>query len=373
MFSPFCPITLRFASAENAAATIQDAVPHNKAVLLLGDAALKGQLASFCSSLADAFPSVRTLWISAPPNVEALFALLQSAAQDNIGAIVCIGGGSTIDMGKGLRAFWGEDFADADALRRGILQHTYRNQKEKPPLIVMPTTAGTGSEVTPWATIWDPAKNAKLSIDGVGLFPAMSVVVAEWTLSMPAGVTLATGLDALAHAMEAFWARDRNPLCQELSLSAISLIREYLPRVLAAPRAIDLREKMCLAALFAGLSFSMTRTTACHSISYILTMRYQIPHGFAVALTLASVGRKNRAVVPEINRVFSIFDGECGFTDWMRTTCCTVQPLSLSAFGVPEGDLPGIASEAFSNARMQNNPVELTQEDVLSILQEAYL
>ncbi len=125
---------------------------------------------------------------------------------------------------------------------------------------------------------------------------------------------------------------------------------------------------MCLASLLSGLAFSITKTTACHSISYPLTMNYGIAHGFAAALTLSPVMGINAKAVPEIQQVTGIFGGYEGFGAWLADVSRGIQELTLSAFGISEDMLDGIAEGAFTLGRMDNNPVPLKKEEVTAIL-----
>lgn len=116
--------------------------------------------------------------------------------------------------------------------------------------------------------------------------------------------------------------------------------------------------------------FSKTRTTACHSISYPLTMQYGIPHGFAVAVTLEQIAKRNKQAVPEIETLLGRFGGREKFHHWLVGVSEDIQPLRLSAMGVGEHDLPELAEGAFTQGRMDNNPVPLQLKDVMSILSE---
>jgi alcohol dehydrogenase class IV len=200
----------------------------------------------------------------------------------------------------------------------------------------------------------------------------MSLIVPEFMMSMPARLTLSTGLDALSHAMESYWSISRNPLSQNLSLQAIRLIKDGLPAALEQPDCLRAREVMAMGSLLAGLAFSMTRTTACHSISYPLTMKYGIEHGFAVALTLDKMAEIHSAIVKEIGLIYNIFNGPQGLSEWLTDITEPIQTLRLSAFNILKTDLKGIADAAYTQGRMNNNPTVLTFEDVLEILEGIY-
>lgn len=308
---------------------------------------------------------------SSNPTVDELLECLAALDQAPVNRLICIGGGSAIDMGKALCAVSGMENGGTrnyEELCRVITKNEYAGAKKAMDLIAVPTTAGTGADVTQWATVWDIRGKRKLSVDRPDLAPDLSLIVPAFTVDMPPALTLSTGLDALAHAMESFWAKARNPLSQALALEAVTYIREYLSLVLKEPKNVTYRGGMCMGALLSGLAFSKTRTTACHSISYPLTMYHGVPHGFAAAVTLEQVAKRNKQAVPEIDTLLSRFGGQERFRQWLTEVSQDIQPLRLSTMGIRECDLPELAKGAFTQGRMDNNPVPLQIEDVLSIL-----
>ena len=308
---------------------------------------------------------------SSNPTVDELLECLVALDRTAVNRLICIGGGSAIDMGKALCAVSGMENGgprNYEELCRAITKKEYAGAKKTMDLIAVPTTAGTGADVTQWATVWDMRGKRKLSVDRPDLAPDLALIVPAFTIDMPPALTLSTGLDALAHAMEAFWAKARNPLSQALALEAVTYICEYLPLVLKEPEDVTYRGGMCMGALLSGLAFSKTRTTACHSISYPLTMYHGIPHGFAAAVTLEQVAERNKQAVPEIDALLSRFGGKEKFCQWLAEVSQDIQPLRLSKMGIRESDLPELAKGAFTQGRMENNPVQLQIEDVLLIL-----
>ena len=308
---------------------------------------------------------------SSNPTVDELLECLTALDRTAVNRLICIGGGSAIDMGKALCAVSGMENGgprDYEGLCRVIAKKEYTGKKKTMDLIAVPTTAGTGADVTQWATVWDMRRKQKLSVDRPDLAPDLSLIVPAFTVDMPPALTLSTGLDALAHAMEAFWARARNPLSQALALEAVTYVHEYLPLVLKEPGNVTYRGGMCMGTLLSGLAFSKTRTTACHSISYPLTMYHGVPHGFAVAVTLEQVAERNKQAVPEIEILLSRFGSQKKFHQWLTEISQDIQPLRLSEMGISEYDLPELAKGAFTQGRMDNNPVPLLIEDVLSVL-----
>ena len=376
MYSPLCPVDVRVLDADAGKQAVREMLPAPQRLLVLASRSrcTELRLTPFFTSLQGDGHALQ-LYSDIPTNpavedVAALLARLQEQPFEPT-TILCIGGGSCIDLGKAASALYHlVRKPDTAGVREAIQTGAYRKPHICVDLIAMPTTAGTGSEVTRWATIWDPQEGVKRSIDHEQGFPKAAVILPDWTLGMPAPLTLATGLDALSHAMEAYWAVARNPLSQTLALMAVTKIRAALPRALAAPEDRNARQEMCQGSLLAGLAFSQTRTTACHSISYPLTMLWGIPHGFAVALTLSSVLRRNLKAVPELEELSALFDEDEGFDGWLDTVTAGVQPLQLTAFGVSEADLPEIVEQSFTTGRMDNNPISFSREEAMEILLE---
>jgi alcohol dehydrogenase class IV len=376
MFSPFCPVDIRVLTAHGALPALREMLSPKRQILLLASRSRFAAfgLDTFAAALrGDGHTVLHYPDISPNPTVDDVAALLQALQQKSFlpTAILAVGGGSCIDLAKAVGALQPLlPTPTADEVRIALRTRAYAQPQERAAVFALPTTSGTGSEVTPWATLWDPREGKKLSLDDVLSFPKAALLVPEWTCGTPAGITLATGLDALSHAMEAFWAVKREPISQELALLAISKVRDALPAALQSPDALAPRREMALGSLMSGLAFSRTRTTACHSISYPLTLSFGIPHGFAVALTLASVLRRNRKVVPEIMRLDAVFGGAKGFDAWLTDVTQEVQPLRLSAFGVTAEDLPAICARANTQGRMDNNPVAFSTEELTEILAE---
>src|SRR6185369_9863865 len=175
--------------------------------------------------------------------------------------IVAIGGGSVIDAAKVLAAA-GDDFA---RVRTFLESGAGEDRLLALPIIAVPTTAGTGSEVTCWATVWDTDAKKKYSLSRPSLYPATALVDPLLTVDAPRGVTVSTGLDALSHALESIWNIHANPVSTALAEAAAREVLETLPHLAADLRNAELRGRMARAALMAGLAFSNTRTALAHS------------------------------------------------------------------------------------------------------------
>ncbi len=143
--------------------------------------------------------------------------------------------------------------------------------------------------MTPWATIWDAQQQKKYSLHLDCTWPQVALIDPDLMLSVPAGVTVSTGLDALSHALESIWNHNANPISDTFAISAIEDILDCLPRLQQDLGNRELRSRMALAALKAGMAFSNTKTALAHSISYEMTLRHGLPHGIACSFTLPLV------------------------------------------------------------------------------------
>jgi phosphonate metabolism-associated iron-containing alcohol dehydrogenase len=202
-------------------------------------------------------------------------------------AVIAVGGGSAIDTAKALIV--GTESGSFDELLTLLAAGKPFVPARCKQLIAAPTTAGTGSEVTPWATIWDTENQKKYSLHLVCTWPKVAIIDPKLMLTVPAGVTVSTGLDALSHALESIWNINANPISDTFAISAIEDILECLPLLRRDLTSKELRSRMALAALKAGMAFSNTKTALAHSISYEMTLRHGLPHGIACSFTLPLV------------------------------------------------------------------------------------
>ncbi len=285
--------------------------------------------------------------------------------------IIAIGGGSSIDLAKAISALY--EYKDEDILDL-LKSKRYLENANSIPFIAVPTTAGTGSECTKWATIWDFDNLKKYSADAEFLYPEESWLVPELTSTMNERMTLATGLDALAHAMESYWSVPSNSYTRVLARDSINIIYNYLPLALEDLDNLEYRKQMLMGSFFAGLAFSNTRTTACHSISYPLTMLFNINHGFAAAVTLYEVLCRNWDYLKEKDLFLKAFDADNleEIKDWLDNVSKDVQTLNLSRFGIKKEEIPEIVKLATTGGRMDNNPINFNEEEIEDILNCVY-
>jgi alcohol dehydrogenase len=201
-------------------------------------------------------------------------------------AVIGIGGGSTMDTAK---------FAAATALGDAELVEYYLGEKPFPgdrlPVIAVPTTAGTGSEVTQVSVMSHGAM--KKTINNPVFMPRIAVVDPMLTVTVPPRTTMNTGIDAMAHALEGYWSRSHNPISDQMAVESVRLVLENLENAYRDGSDLKARENMSLGALFGGLAFALPKTAGSHACSYPLSEDYHLPHGEAVAFTLDSFVRIN--------------------------------------------------------------------------------
>lgn len=376
-FKPFCNTDIRFINIEDMKQALLSIDMNNIVFVMSGSAVSRLGFESFIDELhiKCADNNGTLIWIkdleSNPTSINIYEALTQ-VGNKQVDIIIAVGGGSAIDLAKAISAFYKNDadvIYSVKEIKDSIINKNYQGGNFVD-IIALPTTAGTGSEITQWATIWDEDKKSKYSIDDSGLKPKLAIIVPELTLSMPPDLTLITGLDAMCHSIEAYWSKYTTPIVQEIAYRAIEIVVENLRKAVDYSTDLTVRRNLCKASVLAGIAFSQTRTTACHSISYPLTMFYDVPHGIAASITLDAVGKLNKGYFFNDDRLFEMFAEYKGIKGYIDSVCEDVVDVDvhLSAYGVTIKDIPKIVKNAFTSGRMDNNPVDLTEKDVVDIL-----
>ena len=265
--------------------------------------------------------------------------------------IVALGGGSVIDSGKFLAA--GHCAYDP--------VHAYLGD-DKPftrpslPLIAIPTTSGTGSDLTKWATIWDPEHGQKLSLNRDDLYAEATLVDPMLTVSLPWSMTVASGLDALSHALESLWNVNANPVSRTHAVQAARDIMSGLPRLKNNLADAAARKLMALGATRAGFAFSNTQTALAHNISYPLTLDHGLTHGIACSFCLPEVMRMVLGVNAECDAALvGIFGDLNAAPETLRAFLNDLDiPHSPAAIGVGAEEWRRIVTDAFAGPRGRN-------------------
>lgn len=316
------------------------------------------------------FSVAQMIFPSSNPTVDDLLHLTKQSKGFNADVVITVGGGSVMDIGKSLCLMYEHDIESIDDIRNIIDEKNYIQPSTK--WIGIPTTAGTGSEVTKWATIWDPAMDKKRSVTSSMNYAHSAIVDPKLSEGVPLSSAMSSALDAVAHAAESYWSRKTNIITRSLALTAISKVMKNIDCLIEETAGMN---ELTQGSSMAGLAFSNTQTTACHAISYPLTMRYKIPHGTAVSLLIAPVMELNEAVIPEKELLLEALGVKS--IDELRLRIHSLLekasiPVRLRDFGVEEKDLDEIAALAHTKGISENNPVAVDQQVIFDILNSIY-
>ena len=295
------------------------------------------------------------------PDVEEVNRLGEHLRKEKIDFIVALGGGSVIDGAK----------AASVLIEKETSIRKYHNTGEKVPkkhlpLIAIPTTAGTGSEVTNVSVLTNRNQGIKAPIASESFYPQYAIVDPTLTWSMPADLTASAGIDVLSHAVEGYWSRLHQPICDVLAVYAAKLVLTNIRTVYKDSNNQAAREKMAAASLIAGLAFGQPKTTASHACSFPLTNLYHIPHGEACGLTLDFFIRLNGTKDFRTRELTS----QLGFYDYEQFADA-VQRLkrdlhlrtNLTDLHINEEKKEELIRLSH-HANLKNNPVEVTDEDL---------
>lgn len=285
--------------------------------------------------------------------------------------ILALGGGSVIDTAKGINILCSQG--------GNLLDYEGLNLVNEPlgPLVAIPTTAGTGSEVTQYAVIKDQTRQIKLTFMSPHLLPRLAVLDPEMTLGLPPQLTASTGLDALTHAVEACVSTATNPVAQGLGWQAARLISRYLPQATANGQDLEARHSLLVASSMAGMAFNSAMVGIVHAMAHACGGLYGVPHGLANAILLPHGMEYNLPVCLE---AFGDLARAMGKGTRAALAIEAVQELSaacglprrLRDAGVPESGLASVAEAAALDGAIYTNPRPAEVEDILEILRRAY-
>ena len=298
---------------------------------------------------------------------------------EGVDGVVAVGGGSSMDVAKVVAVLLGGDQTLADLY--GVNQVT----GGRLPLILVPTTAGTGSEVTPVAVI-TTGETTKAGVSSATLLPDIAVLDADLTLGLPPAITAMTGVDAMVHAIEAYTSRHKkNPVSDNLARQALVLLGSNIRTAVHEGENREARANMLLGALLAGQAFANAPVAAVHALAYPLGGHYHIPHGLSNSLVLPTVLEFNATHASDLYaELANIVVGETvsgsneaktvAMIDALRQLIEDVNlPANLREVNVAKSDLDMLAHDAMLQQRLLiNNPRDVTFEDALSIYTAAY-
>jgi alcohol dehydrogenase class IV len=294
-------------------------------------------------------------------------------------SVVSVGGGSVIDTAKGIAILLKEGGALLD--HQGFQVLTRRQT----PHVAIPTTAGTGSEVTCYALVKDHERKRKLLFGDHHIIPDVAILDPALTAGLPPLLTAATGLDAFSHGLEALSSAQREPIADALGLHAIRLVREHLPTVVKNGSDLAARGQVLIAATLGGAAFSNAQVGLIHAISHVVGARHGVHHGTANAIAMPHVVRFNNDTVADRFRLVAdalgadvrgVSDEAAGLAaaDAISRLVCDVGlPSRLRDVGVPQEDLPACAEAALSDGSIVYNAKPVSDPaEVLGVLKAAW-
>ena len=305
------------------------------------------------------------------PNLERALAIAENVKPD---LVVGFGGGSAMDLAKLVAVLPGSGQEIHDVV--GPEKVAGRRAK----LIQVPTTSGTGSEAGTRALVTEPATQNKLAVQSRHMLADVAVIDPDLTATVPPAATAATGVDALAHCVEAYTSRKAHPLIDLYAIEGARLVGRFLPRAIADGADKEARAGLSLASLYGGFCLGPVNTTAGHAVAYPLGTRHHIPHGLACALvfphTLAfnapAVAKKTGHVLAALGLPVSS-DPAAVVAAATRWCADLGVEMKLSNLGVPEGDLATMADEAHAIRRLlDNNPRDISRDEILALYRAAY-
>ncbi len=321
--------------------------------------------------------------IMAEPTLNDFNAIVEKARQFDADSVVGIGGGSVLDVAKLVAAFAHSDQQAADCFGTGFIK------AKGLWFACLPTTAGTGSEVSPNAILLDERDHLKKGIVSPFLIADAAYVDPKLTWTVPAKVTADTGMDALTHCIEAYTNKFAHPTVDIYALKGIQLIAANLETAVKDGKNQEAREALALGSLYGGLCLGPVNTAAVHALSYPLGGEFHIPHGLSNAILLPSVMKFNAETCPKryaevAAALLSSTSGSSGDTNDIRLAQQGVDfiyrlaeavgiPKKLTDLGIPQSAVDGMAKAAMEVQRLlKNNPREVTEQDAKDIYNSLY-
>jgi alcohol dehydrogenase class IV len=327
--------------------------------------------------------TVTEFQVSGEPTVEAVFSGLQQARAGSCDVIIGFGGGSAIDTAKAIAALLtnpGDIYDYLEVVGKGAPL-----TQIAAPWIAVPTTAGTGAEVTRNAVLAVKERRVKVSLRSASMLPRLALIDAELTYGLPPQVTATSGMDALTQLIEPFLSNAANPMTDAICRDGIGRVaRSLRPAYFSDDH--DAREDMSLAALFGGMALANARLGAAHGFAGPIGGMFPAPHGGICARLLPLVMETNLHAIqnrapdaPVLSRFTEVARLLTGNRDalaedgirWLHDLCADLNITPLSSYGITSADIPSIIEPAKNASSMKGNPVQLTDSELESILQQA--
>ncbi len=317
------------------------------------------------------------LSIRQEPSVSDFQRVFKSAEEFKPDVVIGIGGGSILDVSKLVAALGNNEQEVYEIFGTNLLKS--RSTK----LICIPTTSGTGSEMSPNAILFDENDNLKKGIVSPFLVPDQTYIDPVLTKSVPGGVTAATGVDAFTHCLEAYVNINSHPLVDTFALNGMRLIYHYLKAAVENGDNLEARSAVALGSMYGGMCLGPVNTTAIHALSYPLGSEFHIAHGLSNALLLTPVMEFNHVAAyqryAQLARFFEVAEKDDKkassiFIGMIKTWLSDLKiPSGMREVNIPEGAIPSMAQAAITVQRLlKNNPREVLFKDAINIYEKAY-
>lgn len=327
---------------------------------------------------------VQRFRVESEPSISIINSGVEVARAMECNVVVGLGGGSVLDAAKAIAALvpnWGEITRYLEVIGQG------RELESDPlPFVAIPTTAGTGSEVTRNAVIHSPEHRVKVSLRSPKMLADMAVVDPELTVSVPPDVTAATGMDAFTHLLETFVSNQSNPFIDMFCREGMRRISGSLVTAFHDGSNREARESLSMAALLGGMALASVKLGAVHGFAAPLGGMFPVPHGVACAALLPSVmevnirelrNRGDSRYLAKYDEVARLLTGRADAgaedgVDWARGMVTRLRIPALSACGISHESFPELAAKAASASSMKGNPIQLSMENLMEILEKAW-
>jgi alcohol dehydrogenase class IV len=322
--------------------------------------------------------------VPAEPTTETALAGVQKARQGACDCVIGIGGGSVIDAGKVIAALLSNRGNLSDYLE--VIGKGLPLKKLSAPYMAIPTTAGTGAEVTRNSVLESPEHRVKVSMRSPLMLPRWAIVDPELTYSVPPHITASTGLDAFTQLLEAYVSHEANPLTDGICREGLGRAAASLLPVFEDGSNTVAREAMSLASLFGGLALANAKLGAVHGIAGPLGGMFKAAHGaicgrllpFVMAMNISALQRRapDSPSLARYEEVARIVTGRANATaadgiSWVQKTCAVLKLPPLSDYGITKADFQSLIEKAQKSSSMKGNPVQLTTAELTEILQQA--
>jgi alcohol dehydrogenase class IV len=353
-----------------------------KALLVLGKSTERAS--NLIDELSRHGIQVATFHVTGEPTVDLALEGVQSAHKNNCEFVIGMGGGSALDTGKAIAALLtnpGEPYDYLEVVGKG---QPLINQPA--PYLAIPTTAGTGSEVTRNAVLAVPEKRVKVSLRSAAMLPRVAIVDPELTYSLPPEPTASTGLDALTQLIEPFLSNAANPVTDAICREGIQRAARSLLRAYQHGHDIQAREDMSLASLFGGMALANAKLGAVHGFAGPLGGMFPAPHGAICArllplvldanLTALQTGGTQPEILQKFDEVAQLLTGRANAQAkdgilWLIDLVTALNISPLGNYGIQKSDFPEIIAQAKKASSMKGNPIELKENELANILEQA--